>query len=192
MDFFEKAYHGTPPWDIGRAQREFVQLEESGDIHGSVLDVGCGKGDNALYLAERGHKVWGVDSVKSVIEIARAKAEARGIAAIFSIQDSLHLASIGRLFDTVIDSGFFHTLSDQARPEYVGNLHSVIRPEGSYFMLAFSEFEPGGYGPRRITQIEIQEAFSSGWRINWIRGAIFESRTRPGGSRAWLSSITRI
>ncbi len=192
MDFFEKAYHGTPPWDIGRAQREFVQLEESGDIHGSVLDVGCGKGDNALYLAERGHKVWGVDSVKSVIEIARAKAEARGIAAIFSIQDSLHLASIGRLFDTVIDSGFFHTLSDQARPVYVGNLHSVIRPEGSYFMLAFSELEPGCYGPRRVTQQEIREAYSPGWRINWIRPAVFESRTRSEGSRAWLSSITRI
>jgi len=192
MDFFEKAYHGTPPWDIGRAQRELVQLEESGDIRGSILDVGCGKGDNALFLADHGHEVWGLDSVPSVIGIARERAETRNLAATFLVHDSLQLASIGRTFDTVIDSGFFHTLSDPERPVYAENLHAVLRSEGSYFMLAFSELEPGGYGPRRVTQQEIREAFSSGWHINWIRPAVFESRTRPEGSRAWLSSITRI
>jgi len=61
MDFFEKAYHGTPPWDIGRPQREFVRLEEAGKISGDVLDVGCGTGENALFLAGCGHAVWGVD-----------------------------------------------------------------------------------------------------------------------------------
>ncbi|MGZ4914859.1 MAG: class I SAM-dependent methyltransferase [Halobacteriota archaeon] len=61
MDFFSSVYEGTPPWDIGHPQREFVQLEEADEIKGSVLDVGCGTGENALYLAERGHEVWGVD-----------------------------------------------------------------------------------------------------------------------------------
>ena len=58
-------------------------------------------------------------------------------------------------------------------------------------MLAFSELEPGGYGPRRVTHEEIRAAFSDGWRIDWIRPAVFEGRGRPEGSRAWLSSITR-
>lgn len=192
MDFFEKAYHGTPPWDIGRAQREFVKLEDTGDIRGSILDVGCGKGDNALFFADRGHEVWGVDAVPSVIAFARERAETRNLAATFLVQDSLQLADIRRTFDTVIDSGFFHTLTDRDRLVYVKNLRSVLIQGGTYFMLAFSELESGGYGPRRITQQEIRESFSSGWRINWIRGAVFESRTRPEGSRAWLSSITRI
>lgn len=192
MDFFEKSYHGTPPWDIGREQREFVLLEESGDIHGSILDLGCGKGDNALFLADHGHEVWGVDSVPAVIEITRRKAEEAGLTATFLVKDTLQLNNIGRQFDTVIDSGFFHTLSDAERPIYIKNLYNVLKPGGTYFMLAFSELEPGGYGPRRITQHEIREIFSRGWRINWIRPAVFESRTRPEGSRAWLSSITRI
>jgi cyclopropane fatty-acyl-phospholipid synthase-like methyltransferase len=192
MDFFKKAYHGKPPWDIGRAQREFIRLEESGKISGDVLDVGCGTGENALYLAGRGHDVWGVDSAPAAIGIARKKAEERGLAATFLVKDTRHLHEIGRTFDTVIDSGLFHTLSDHERPILVWNLSKVLKPGGTYFMLAFSELEPAGYGPRRITKKEIQTAFTDGWRINEIRAAVFESHTRSEGSQAWLSSITRV
>jgi cyclopropane fatty-acyl-phospholipid synthase-like methyltransferase len=192
MSFFERAYQGRPPWDIGRAQREFVRLEESGKISGEVLDVGCGTGENALYLAGRGHDVCGVDSVPAAIETARRKAEERGLTATFLLMDTLNLHEIGRTFDTVIDSGLFHTLSDPERPDFVWNLSRILKPGGSYFMLAFSELEPAGYGPRRITKKEIEAAFSDGWRINEIRAAVFESHTRPEGSRAWLSSITRV
>jgi 2-polyprenyl-3-methyl-5-hydroxy-6-metoxy-1,4-benzoquinol methylase len=192
MEFFEKAYQGRPPWDIGRPQREFVLLEESGMIHGDVLDVGCGTGENALYLASHGHDVWAVDAVPAAIETSRRKAEERGLAVTFLLKDALHLHEIGRTFDTVIDSGLFHTLSDPDRSRFVWNLSRVLKPGGSYFMLAFSDLEPGGYGPRRISQQEIRDTFSDGWRINEIRAGIFESNTRAEGSRAWLSSITRV
>jgi 2-polyprenyl-3-methyl-5-hydroxy-6-metoxy-1,4-benzoquinol methylase len=191
MEFFEKAYKGKPPWDIGRPQREFVRLEESGEITGDVLDVGCGTGDNALYLAGRGHYVWAVDAVPAAIESARKKAEGRGLTATFMVKDALHLHEIGRTFDTVIDSGLFHTLSDSDRPRFVWNLTTVLKPGGSYFMLAFSDLEPAGYGPRRITRQEIRDTFSDGWEIRLIRPAIFESNTRPDGSKAWISSIAR-
>ncbi len=192
MSFFEEAYRGSPPWDIGRAQSEFVALEESGEIAGDVLDVGCGTGENALFLASRGHVVWGVDSAPSAIELARRKAQERGLTATFLVQDALHLQELGRTFDTVIDSGLFHALSDPERPRFVRSVSGVLRPGGTYLMLAFSELEPGGYGPRRVTQQEIRAAFSEGWRINEIRAAVTESRTRPAGIRAWLSSITRV
>ncbi len=192
MDFFEEAYHGKPPWDIGRAQREFVYLERTGKISGDVLDVGCGNGDNALFLATRGHQVWGVDSAPTAIAMAKRKAQELGIAATFLVKDALHLSEVGRTFNTVIDSGLFHTLSDPDRPDFVRNVSLVLKRGGTYFMLAFSELEPAGYGPRRITQQEIRAAFSEGWWINEIRAAVFESRTRPEGSRAWLSSITRV
>jgi 2-polyprenyl-3-methyl-5-hydroxy-6-metoxy-1,4-benzoquinol methylase len=192
MEFFEKAYQGSPPWDIGRPQREFVRIEESGEISGDVLDVGCGNGDNALYLAGRGHKVWAVDAIPLAIESARKKAEERGLAVTFLVKDALHLHEIGRTFDTVIDSGLFHTLSDPDRPRFVVNLSRVLKQDGSYFMLAFSDLEPAGYGPRRVTQQEIRATFSDGWKVNWIRAAVFESNTRPDGSKAWMSSVTRL
>ena len=105
MEIFEQAYRdGPPPWEIGRAQREFVALEETGEIAGDVLDVGCGTGENALFLAGRGHMVRGVDAVPAAIERARQKAEERGIAATFQVADALDLTALGRTFETVIDS----------------------------------------------------------------------------------------
>ncbi|HVP93743.1 MAG TPA: class I SAM-dependent methyltransferase, partial [Methanoregulaceae archaeon] len=98
---------------------------------------------------------------------------------------------LNRNFDVAIDSGLFHTLSDDDRPVFVKNLATILPPGGKYFMLCFSDLEPGGYGPRRVTKKEIQDSFRDGWFINYIRPAIFESRFRSEGSRAWLSSISK-
>ena len=192
MGFFEEVYRGRPPWDIGRAQREFVSLEESGEIAGAVLDIGCGTGENALFLAGRGYEVWGVDSAPNAIERARQKARQRSNEATFLVRDALQLDGLGRTFDTVIDSGLFHTLSDPDRPRFVQSLAAVLRPGGRYFMLAFSELEPGEYSlPRRLAREEIRATFAAGWRVDRIRPAVFESTLLPDGSRAWLSTISR-
>lgn len=191
MDFFDSAYAGTPPWDIGRPQKEFVQLVRSGEITGSVLDIGCGTGEHALFFAGEGYDVWGIDSAPLAIQKAKEKAAIRGLHVHFLIQNALDLSRLNRKFDTVTDSGFFHTLSDEDRPVFVDNLAAVLFPAGKYFMLCFSELEPAGYGPRRITQTEIRDSFRDGWYINYIRPAVFESRTRAEGPRAWFSSISR-
>jgi cyclopropane fatty-acyl-phospholipid synthase-like methyltransferase len=191
MGIFDEAYGGVPNWEIGRPQREFVALEEAGEIRGAVLDVGCGTGENALYLASRGHAVRGVDSVARAIELAREKARERGLPVEFLVQDALALEGPGT-FDTVIDSGLFHALTDAERPRFVRSLAAVLGPGGTYFMLALSDLEPGEYGPRRVTQREIRAAFGDGLRVNWIRPAVFEGLKQAAGYRAWLSSITRI
>jgi cyclopropane fatty-acyl-phospholipid synthase-like methyltransferase len=192
MSFFDSAYRsGRPPWDIGRPQKEFVELVRRGEITGSVLDIGCGTGEHALFFAEKGHEVWGIDSTPLAIGKAEEKAAQRGLRVHFLVGDGVHLSRLNRTFDTATDSGFFHTLSDEDRPVFVENLAAVLPSGGRYFMLCFSELEPGGYGPRRITQAEIRDTFRNGWTINSIRPATFESRTRKEGSRAWLASITR-
>jgi SAM-dependent methyltransferase len=191
MDFFETAYHGIPPWDIGRPQQEFIQLAASGEITGDVLDVGCGTGENALYLATLGHRVWGIDTAPAAIEKARQKAKERGIDAHFLVRDAMNLNQIEKTFDTVIDSGLFHTLSDLERSCFVRNLADILHSRGIYFMLCFSDREPGGYGPRRIAQNEIRNAFTTERHINYIRPAIFQNRIRPEGAKAWLASITK-
>src|SRR5437016_13225526 len=57
---WEDAYKTRPPWDIGRPQPAFVELVQAGELNqGRVLDVGCGSGENARYLAERGFSVIG-------------------------------------------------------------------------------------------------------------------------------------
>ena len=191
MDFFDSAYRGTPPWDIGRPQKEFTELVRQGEINGSVLDIGCGSGENALFFAQEGFDVWGIDSSPLAIQKAQEKSQQRGLPVHFQVLNALELAKLNRTFDTATDSGLFHTLSDEDRPLFVKNLAAVLSPNGTYFMLCFSDKEPAGYGPRRISEQEIRETFSDGWSIRYIRPATFESNTRAQGPRAWLSSITR-
>ena len=57
---FQTFYAGKrPPWDIGRPQKPFIDVADQ--ITGSVLDAGCGTGENALFFASRGNKVTGID-----------------------------------------------------------------------------------------------------------------------------------
>ena len=192
MDIFDTVYQGTPPWDIGRPQKAFVDLAAAGEVTGSVLDVGCGTGEHALFFAERGHGVLGIDTSSLAIRKAKEKAAARGLRAQFLVWNALDLAGLKRTFDTVIDSGFFHVLSDEDRPVFVKSLATVLAPGGNYFMLCFSEQNPGEYPlPRRITQEEIRETFREGWFINYILPAVFENAVQLEGHHAWLSSISR-
>jgi ubiquinone/menaquinone biosynthesis C-methylase UbiE len=191
MEFFDSAYKGRPPWEIGRPQKEFVEMVRRGELTGSVLDIGCGTGENALFYAAEGHEVWGIDSVPRAVEKAKEKAVERGVPVHFVVLDALHLTSLNRKFDTATDSGLFHTLPDQDRPVYANQLAAILSPGGRYFMLCFSNREPAGYGPRRISEKEIRDTFRDGWTIRYIRPATFESHTRAEGSHAWFSSILR-
>jgi cyclopropane fatty-acyl-phospholipid synthase-like methyltransferase len=187
---FEAAYGGTPPWDIGRPQPAIVRLAEAGQITGSVLDVGCGTGENALFLAERGFAVTGVDGAPTAIRKARAKAKRRGLTASFEVADALDLPVPKRPFDTVVDSGLFHVFSDEERPHFTESLTHVIRHNGTYFLMCFSDQEPGDWGPRRVTQAEIRSVFSDGWQINYVQPSAFD--TTEGHAYAWLASISRL
>ena len=189
---FEEMYKGVPPWEIDGPQSEIVHLAEQGEIRSAVLDVGCGTGENALYLAELGFEVVGIDIVPTAVEKALNKAKERSLAATFLVWDALQLQELGRRFNTVIDSGFFHVLPDKKRPVFVKTLASALNPGGTYLMMCFSEREPGSWGPRRVTQAEIRESFRQGWHINNIREATFDTNLGSRTCKAWLSSITLI
>jgi methyltransferase (TIGR00027 family) len=193
---FEWAYwNGEPPWDIGRAQPALARLAERGAIAGSVIDLGCGTGENALYLASLGLDVTGVDAAPTAIARAREKAAERGIRATFLVADVLELAALGRIFDVAFDSGLFHVFSDADRTRFERSLRAVVRPGGRYFMLCFSNREPGMAGPRRVSQAEIRTTFSEGWRVDSIVDEHFATRDGLGGERgprAWLASLTRL
>lgn len=191
--FFDEAYKGSPPWDIGRPQREFTRIASRGEVRGRVLDIGCGTGENAIYFATLGLTVWGLDAAPLAIEKARRKALERKVDVKFSLGDALHLERLNQRFDTVTDCGLFHTFSDEARGVFVGSLKAVLNESGTYFMLCFSDKEPAGWGgPRRVGEDEIRETFASGWRINYVREARFSTLFNDEGGRALLSSITSV
>jgi SAM-dependent methyltransferase len=191
-DLSDAARTPSPLPGIGRPQKELVRLEQSGEIRGRVLEVGCGTGEDALYLAGLGYPTLGVDIEPGAVEQAKWGARARNTRAEFQVWDALELPGLHRRFDTVVDTGLFHTLSDAERATLVHGLAAALRPEGTYQMLCFSEREPGSDGPRRVTQAEIRAAFGDGWKVESIRKAKFETRFPAVDAQAWVSSITRL
>ena len=191
--FFNEAYRGSPPWDIGRPQAEFVRVASGGEIRGRVLDVGCGTGENAIFFAGLGREAWGLDAAPIALEKARRKAVERGARVKFVLGDALRLDELGQRFDTITDCGLFHVFSDEDRRAYVKSLKAGLERSGTYVMLCFSDEEPADWGgPRRVKAEEIREAFGRGWKVDYVKEARFSTTFNDAGGRAWLSSVTSV
>ena len=188
---FVQLYAGQPRWEIGKPQKAFLDVADR--ITGAVLDSGCGTGENALFFASKGQKVMGIDFLTEPVEWAKRKAAERGVTATFLVMDALALKGFPEVFDNVIDSGLFHVFSDDDRTRYVDGLASVLKPGGRFFLLCFSDAEPGDQGPRRVARKEIESAFAEGWVVESIEPSRYEVRPDPkdisfkdGGPKAWF------
>jgi cyclopropane fatty-acyl-phospholipid synthase-like methyltransferase len=193
---FENLYAGQPRWEIGRPQQAILDVADR--ITGSVLDSGCGTGENALFFARRGQPVTGIDFLAEPIRLAQRKAVERGLTATFLVMDALTLKELPEVFDSVIDSGLFHVFGDEDRRRYVEGLASVLKPGGRLFLLCFSDAEPGDQGPRRVSRNEIEDAFADGWVVESIEPSRYEVRPEPndtsyrdGGPRAWFVVVRK-
>ncbi|MHB1424465.1 MAG: class I SAM-dependent methyltransferase [Gemmataceae bacterium] len=193
---FESAYAGQAPWDIGRPQKALMAVADR--IAGSVLDAGCGTGENALYFAGRRCTVTGIDFLEEPITRARLKTTERGLSVTFLVKDALTLADWTERFDNVIDSGLFHVFSDEDRRRYVEGLATVVKPGGRLFLLCFSDEEPGTQGPRRVSKAELHDAFAEGWNIESVEPTRYEVRPdlkdlafSEGGPKAWVVVVRR-
>jgi SAM-dependent methyltransferase len=188
----EDLYATTPPWDIGRPQPAFLALADAGAIRGRVLDVGCGTGEHALMAAGLGLDTTGVDLATTALRAAEQKARQRGLVARFLRWDARELAALGESFDTVLDCGLFHLFDDNDRIAFADGLRSVLHAGGRYFMLCFSDRQPGVWGPRRVTREEITATFADGWRVDSIEPSTLDITIDPNVVQAWLASLIRL
>jgi 2-polyprenyl-3-methyl-5-hydroxy-6-metoxy-1,4-benzoquinol methylase len=95
----------TPPWDTKAPKENVVGWQTGGWVRGDVLDIGCGLGDNAVYLAKSGHQVTGLDISPTALITAERRAKDAGVDITFAVADSTKLEGYTDAFDTVIDSG---------------------------------------------------------------------------------------
>lgn len=184
-DFFDSVYRVTPPWEIGTAQPAILELLDEYPADDPVLDAGCGSGDHAIALAERGLHVVGVDVVEAAIEQARVKARATPPEVAsrleFRVGDALRPSQLGTVFGAVVDSGFFHLFDQDTRDRYAADLAATLAPGGRLYLLEFAvEFDIPNT-PLKVTEDELRARFAeeNGWRILTIRPAQFQSRIAP-------------
>lgn len=188
---FESLYAGQPRWEIGRPQTAFINVADR--ITGAILDSGCGTGENAFFFASRGNTVTGIDFLAEPIAIAQRKSQERGQPVTFLVMDALTLTNWTERYDNVIDSGLFHVFGDADRSRYVEGLATVLNPGGRFFLLCFSDEEPGTQGPRRVSRIELEAAFAEGWVVESIEPSQYEVRpvsrdenVIDAGPKAWF------
>ena len=191
--WFEDAYHGTPPWEIGAPQKPFLDTADTWS--GRVLDAGCGTGELAMAAAARGLDATGVDGASTAIAIARERAARRGLDVNFVVGDVLRLnESVGRAYNLIFDSGVFHVFSDDERPLYVAGLTEVTAPGGRLMLLCFSDQQDGDWGPRRVSRVELETAFADGWHVESIEPAAFVLANLPHvmpSAAAWFGQFRR-
>ncbi len=191
MDW-DEFYKGKPAWDVGHPQPAFEALVEDGEIKpGQILDIGCGRGENAMMLAMNGCDVTGIDLAEIAISDAKAKAAERHVNVNFVVGDVLRMDQLFKEaeFDVIIDSFLFHTFTDEERLIFARQIYKVLKPGGKYFMLCFSDKDPAGPGPRRISKAEIEHTFASLFKIVYIADSSLIANT--GRREAYLLSAVR-
>jgi SAM-dependent methyltransferase len=131
---------GTPPW-VGSARSELVQLVNDGKLTpGRAIDLGCGEGDNAIFLAQHGFDVTAVDFAPAAVSKARQKALNAGVEIDFVVDDLTGLHHIRGEFDLLVDYGTLDDLGLRQREAYVREVVPLARP-GAQFLLWCFEWE---------------------------------------------------
>ena len=196
-DQMEKIYSETPPadipWNIESPPKELVELIASGQVSPcKSIDMGCGAGNYAIYLASIGFDVTGVDISPSAIALAEANAEQKGVTCRFVAADVLGgLPEIGDTFDFAYDWSLLHHVVPEDRKQYVEIVHRLLVPTGKYLSVCFSEKDAGfgGTGQFRQTSIgttlyfssedELQDLFEPYFEITTLKTIQVEGKREP-------------
>jgi len=181
----ERYASGEPlPWDTGTPDPTLIEMVESRAISpGRTLEVGCGTGTNAIYLAEHGFDVVGVDVSPLAVEKARAKAEGR---ARFETGDFLSAPAPGGPFQFVFDRGCFHVFDDAAaQARFAANVAAQLVEGGLWLSLIGStEGPPRDSGPPRRSARDVMNAVEPALEILQLRSTEFN--VQENHLKSWL------
>jgi 2-polyprenyl-3-methyl-5-hydroxy-6-metoxy-1,4-benzoquinol methylase len=127
-----------------------------------ALDLGCGAGVYAAFLAREGFEVTGIDVIPKAIELARTHAQSKGVEVNFVRADLLAWSS-DRPFDLILDSGCLHSLVSGSVARYKEKIVSLLAPGGEYVLSHWGKrhaFDWRPIGPRRRATEDLAALFA--------------------------------
>ena len=168
-DWDEAWRKGRPPWEAPEVNVDLIRvvkelLPELRRV--TFLEIGCGTGREAIWLASKGFQVTAVDASVTAIERARTRAEQAEVLLRIVLSDIFQFARNSETFDFVYDIGFYHCVRRQDLKRYLDLLWDVTHPGSYYFTICgAAECDTGNeLGPPLVSEREIR----------WEVGRLFE------------------
>lgn len=184
---------GKTPWERHPLARQLRRLVEGPDAlpPGKALDLGCGSGRDAVYLANHGWDVTGVDATAIALDRARSRAEEAGITASWVLGDVTRLDRLGlqQGFSLVLDVGTYHGLSMRQRQQCSEGVTNLAAPDATLLLLAFAPSFRGP-GPRGLSREDVEEEWAPHWKL--AESGLAESDALPTAMRNAVSVWYRL
>jgi SAM-dependent methyltransferase len=193
--------HGAEHWDARYASRERVWsgapnhrlVAEAGSLApGRALEVGCGEGADALWLAARGWRVTAVDVSGVALERAAARAAERGEEVAARIEweraDARAWSPRAGAYD-LVTAHFLHPPPGE-RPEVVRRLAAAVAPGGLLLYVGHDPSDPL-FAHHRHRDLLVDAAEVAGlldgdaWDVE-VAGTLPRPGTDPEGRAATL------
>lgn len=188
-DRFKKRYRtGDTPWDVGKPDFNLIETVVQKPIKScKALDIGCGTGDNSIWLAQKLFQVTGTDISEIAIEMAKEKASKSDVKCTFLAVDFFKNQIEGAPFGFVFDRGCFHAFaSDKERKRFAKNVASNLEKDGLWLSLIGSADERRqSPGPPQRTANDIVTAVEPYFEILSLTSSHFDSN-RPNPPRCWV------
>ena len=163
---------GFTPWDTAETPvpavlREVIEGPRA-IKPGRALDLGCGMGRHAIYLATHGWRVTGLDSAGRALHTARERAEKAGVNIDFVRGDVTRIERTGvsGTFDFFLDGGCFHGMSDAERQRYNTSITGVAAPDAELLLFSFGP-SIRRVPPRGAEAADVENCFAGSWSIVW-------------------------
>ncbi|NVM22185.1 MAG: methyltransferase domain-containing protein [Desulfobacterales bacterium] len=186
---FEDRYRtGDTPWDLGKPDFNLTDMATKRPIRScKALEIGCGTGDNAVWLARQGFVVTGTDISEIAVQKAMEKTSKAGVKCTFLVIDFLNHEIPGAPFGFVFDRGCFHSFdSAEERKQFAKNVASHLAKGGLWLSIVGSaDAQPRDHGPPTRTARDIVTAAEPYFEILSLNSSHFGSN-RPNPPRAWV------
>ena len=185
--FKERYKSGFTPWDIGKPDFNLVEIVTQKPIPGCrALDIGCGTGDNSIWLAQNGFEVTGTDTSDIALEKAKEKAATEKVECNFLLADFLNDKIEGAPFGFAFDRGCFHSFgSESERKKYARNVAAYLEKAGLWLtLIGNADEDRKGPGPPQRTAGDIVSAVEQYFEILSLVSTHFGSN-HPNPPRAW-------
>jgi SAM-dependent methyltransferase len=191
----KKVNESTIHHDTGKPQNIIIELVESGEIKGNVLEIGCGFGENSLHIAGAGYPTLGIDPSKEAILTAKQKSEVmlarRGICARFKQFTPQNLGLINESFNVIIDNVTYQTISNEERGNYTRSMVPLLELGGSIILIISST--SGNLMVRSESDVikAVEHNFPEDFCIKNIREILYKTGHNEEGVKGWVCSISK-